>query len=133
MFKVATGLAFLGVIGSLTLWASYPQQEEQIEQDTSRYMERKLESANAIVRGLAIEDFDAIGKAAQQLTLLSHESDWKVVTTDDYLRLSNNFRGSTNRLNDAALEKDLNACTLAYIEVTLNCVRCHQYLRGPRK
>jgi len=92
-------------------------------------MQQKLTSSRDIVKGLAIEDFDLLSKSGQDLLLLSHEADWNVFQTQDYLSLSREFRGSAQRLRDSANEKNLDGATLAYFEVTLNCVRCHKYLR----
>jgi hypothetical protein len=43
--------------------------------------------------------------------------------------MSSEFRGSAQRLRDHAKEKNVDAATLSYFEVTLNCVRCHKYVR----
>lgn len=109
------------------------QDPQVIRKDTSPFMQRKLDAAREIIKGLAIEDFDLISKSAQDLMLLSHETDWKVIQTDIYLRMSNEFRSSAGRLRDSANENNLDGSTLAYFEVTLNCVRCHKYVRQNRK
>ena len=60
---------------------------------------------------------------------LSMESGWNVQTTPAYLKLSSEFRDSAERLRKAAEKKNIDGSTLAYFEVTLNCVRCHKYIR----
>lgn len=104
-------------------------QDEQVEEDTTPFMLRKLTYSRDIVSGLALEDFELISKRAQDLMLLSHEADWKVLTTPEYLKMSSDFRGSAERLRNNANEKNLDGATLSYFEVTLNCVRCHKYIR----
>jgi hypothetical protein len=113
---------------------SVPQQDQDQEPVADPlgnvpFMHLKLDAAKNIVYGLAMEDFDLIAKSARDLNLLSLESQWEVYQTDIYIRLSNEFRDSTTRLRDSAHDKNLDGSTLAYFEVTLNCVRCHKYIR----
>ena len=105
------------------------QEQEQILPSSAPFMQRKLDDAREIVAGLATEDFQKIGKASQDMMLLSHEADWNVFQTPEYLRMSSEFRGSAERLRDNANSSNLDGATLAYFEVTLNCVRCHKYVR----
>lgn len=115
-------------VGAGTLFSGY-QEQQQILPTTAPFMQRKLDDAREILAGLATEDFQKIGKASQDMMLLSHEADWNVFQTPEYLRMSSEFRGSAERLRDVANERNLDGATLAYFEVTLNCVRCHKYVR----
>ena len=115
------------------LTANRYQEQDKIRKVSTEFMIRKLDDSRDIVAGLATEDFDLIAKSAQDLMVLSHEADWKVITTPDYLRMSSEFRGSAQRLRETAKEKNIDGATLAYFEVTLNCVRCHKYVRGHSK
>lgn len=103
--------------------------EPQIKEDAKAFMRAKLEHTKDIVEGLALENFDAIGAHADKLILLSLETNWRTFQTEEYLDLSEEFRDSADRLRTAAKEKNLDGSTLAYFEVTLNCVRCHKYVR----
>jgi cytochrome c556 len=105
------------------------QEQQQFQQDTTKFMQKKLDSSRQIVEGLAIEDFEKISKSGQDLMLLAQEADWNVIQTEPYLALSREFRKSASRLRDAGNEKNLDGATLAYFEVTLSCVRCHKYIR----
>ncbi len=104
-------------------------QDQPMQKNASSFMQRKLDASRQIVEGLAIEDFDKISRAAQDLMLLSHEADWNVIQTEPYFRMSGEFRGAAERLRDSANASQLDSATLAYFEVTLNCVRCHRYIR----
>jgi cytochrome c556 len=96
-------------------------------------MQRKLDFTRAVVAGLATEDFEKISKGAQDLMLLSHEADWKVITSPEYLKMSREFRETTERLREQGRQKNLDGATIAYFEVTLNCIRCHKQLRQQQK
>lgn len=118
LFAVAAGILLTGF-----------QEPQEIQKDAVPFMKRKLESTYALVEGLAIEDYHKIAKGAQELILFSQEASWNVIQTESYLRMSREFRESAERLRDSASAKNIDAATLAYFEVTLNCVRCHKYLR----
>ena len=127
MIKVATGTLLLAIT-ALGISGTF-QEPQELQQDTRPFMQRKLDAARDIVSGLAIEDYKKIGDAAQALSLLSYEADWNVIQTETYLKLNSEFRGAVQRLRDHSDEQNIDAATLAYFEVTLNCVRCHKYLR----
>ena len=131
--KKFVALGILAVAGVVGTWGTWGLLQAQQPNDTGAFMQIKLQHAQKIVEGLALENYDLIGKSAQKLALMSHESNWNVLQTVEYNRLSREFRDSTHRLHKAANEKNLDGATLAYFEVTLNCVRCHKYERLSEK
>ena len=120
---------FAFVVIAVGIFLTGFQEPQEIQKDTTPFMKRKLDSTFALVEGLAVEDYQKIAKGAQDLILFSQETDWNVIQTESYLRMSREFRESAERLRDSAHDKNIDASTLAYFEVTLNCVRCHKYLR----
>lgn len=116
----------VGVDRSFDPW----QDPDLVVRDTSQFMSRKLDAAKNIVSGLALEDYEMITKNAQDLALLSMESQWKVFQTAEYIRMSDEFRESSKRLREAGRSENVDGAMLAYFEVTLNCVRCHKYIRN---
>jgi hypothetical protein len=128
--SLAVGLGLVGVFATVSGF----QETQSQQKDSSEFMQRKLDFTRAVVDGLATEDFQKISKGAQDLMLLSHEADWKVITTPEYLKMSRDFRETTGRLREQGRQKNLDGATLAYFEVTLNCIRYHKQLRAqPRK
>ena len=105
------------------------QDSQRVETTSSRFMQRKLDYSREIVSGLTTENYRQIAQAAQGLMLLSHEADWNVITTPEYLKSSSDFRETVARLRQAGNDKNLDGATIAYFEVTLSCVRCHKQLR----
>ncbi len=95
-------------------------------------MRAKLVHANHVLEGLAIEDYAMIERAAQELSLASLDSNWQVLQTEDYARQSGEFRRSCDSLKKAAIEKNLDGATLAWMDVTLKCVQCHKYVRDAK-
>lgn len=95
-------------------------------------MHAKLQKSKAIIEGLALEDFAKIGSNARSLKLLSIESGWNVIQTEEYRVQSNDFRRACETISEAAEEKDVHRATLGYVALTLRCVECHSYMRRHR-
>jgi hypothetical protein len=49
-----------------------------------------------------------------------------------YEVFSNDFRRSAETLIRKAKDKNMDGTTLAFFEMTVSCVRCHQYMREVR-
>lgn len=94
------------------------------------FMQRKLDHAKGVLEGLAMENFELIAREAQALSLMSLESNWNVLTTDEYIQQSADFRRAVNVITEAAREKDVHRATLGYVNLTVRCVECHSYLRN---
>jgi hypothetical protein len=92
-------------------------------------MQRKLAHAQKVLEGLALNDFDKIATNADDLNQCAQEAGWKLVKTARYELYSNDFVRHLEGLKKAAKNKNLDAAALAYVEVTLTCVKCHQYVR----
>ena len=92
-------------------------------------MERKLLHAKALLEGLATEDYDRISRDAQALSLISLESAWNVLITEEYLKQSSAFRRSLESIRDGAKAKNVDRATLGYVDMTIRCVECHKYVR----
>lgn len=105
------------------------QDDDKLQPNNQRFMLAKMKHAKGIVEGLALENYETLEENAQNLILLSSESAWNVFQSPEYLNMSTEFRGSAERLRQAAQDKNVDAATLAYFEMTLSCVRCHKYVR----
>lgn len=109
------------------LWAQPPVPAQQNE--LKPFMQRKLDHSKSILEGLALEDYESIAKNAQALSLLSLESTWNVISTQEYLQHSRDFRRAIKQITDAAHEKNVDQATIGYVDLTIRCVECHKYLR----
>ena len=92
-------------------------------------MRMKLEKSKDILEGLALEDFDKIAKNARSLKLLSMESGWNVIQTEEYATQSRDFRRTCDLIAEAAAAKDVGRAALGYVAMTVRCVECHAYMR----
>jgi hypothetical protein len=109
-----------------------PKKPIKLDSKVAALMKEKLEHAQKVLEGIALNDFDCIGKHGKDLLLLSQKAEWKVLPTPAYLLYSNEFQRSAEKLIKDAREKNLDGATLAYMEMTMTCVRCHKHVREER-
>ena len=98
----------------------------------SSLMQLKLDKSKAILEGLALENYQTIAENSRGLRLLSLESGWNVIQTNEYAKQSSEFKRSCDVITEAAKQKDLGRATLGYVALTVRCVECHIYLRKQR-
>ena len=124
--------AMLAALAAACLIASGQAQEPPaVRPDVvADFMRAKLGHSQDVLEGLALEDFDKIARAANELALASQASSWQVLQTEDYARQSAEFRRSCDSLRSAAKAGNLDGAALAWMEVTMKCVQCHKYVRG---
>lgn len=106
--------------------------EELDKNKVSALMQRKLTEAQKVLQGVAMGDFDMISKHAEQLDDISKLAEWRVIRTPRYDVFSGEFQRSAQALIKHAKDKNLDAAALSYVEMTLNCVKCHKYVREVR-
>ena len=98
--------------------------------ETGEIMQHKLLHAQAVLRGIALQDFALIQTNAQQLVKLSQLGGWRARQTPEYELFSLEFRRHAEALAKAAKSKNIDAATLAYTQLTFSCVSCHKHIRG---
>jgi len=95
-------------------------------------MAEKLKHAQALLGGLAMNDFDKMQSSAEELMRISKAAEWTVYKTPEYELQTNNFRRAAENVILKAKAKNLDGATLAYVDMTVTCVRCHQHCRDVR-
>ncbi len=79
---------------------------------------------------MTVNDFDLIAKNAAELRRLSEAAQWKVSPNIRYVQYSNEFQRLTEELETDARAENIDGATLNYVNLTLNCVNCHKFVRG---
>lgn len=131
MIKVARMGYWTLLAGALLVPWSAPL-EAQTPKDAPKeptVMQRKLQHAQSLLDALALNDFDKLTKNADALLKVREEATWRINETEQYLRYSNAFAEHLNKLKKAAKAKNIDGATLAYLDMTLTCVKCHDHLR----
>ena len=132
MKKMPTILCMLIALGGIPLIRIIGQEPPKKEADVKELMQHKLKHSQKILEAIATNDFDNLSKHADELIILSKEAEWKVIKTPRYETYSNDFRRNAEALVQSAKEKNLDAAALAYVDLTLNCVKCHKHVREVR-
>jgi len=92
-------------------------------------MQQKLYEAQGLLRAITYKDFGNIKSGAQKLSEISFESQWSESTSPRYDIFSEEFRYNLSNMVQAAEEENLDAATLSYLQVIMNCVACHEEVR----
>jgi hypothetical protein len=109
-------------------------QEPKKEPDkkVESLMRRKLDNSQKVLEGVAINDFRMIARHADELIDISKQAEWRVIKTPQYEIHSNEFRRIADELVQKAKDKNLDGAALAYVDLTLTCVKCHKHVREVR-
>ena len=102
------------------------------KQAFKRVMTQKLQSSQHLLEALALADFKKMKASAEKLLELTNTEEWLAIKTRQYAVHTNEFRSDLEKMLKKTKEKNLDGAALAYVELTLTCVRCHQYVREVR-
>jgi cytochrome c556 len=95
-------------------------------------MANKLQHAQKLLAAIAVGKFDEISQHSDQLLQIANQAEWVAYKTPRYEQHSNEFRRAVETIARKAKEKNIDGVTLAYMDMTMSCVRCHQYVREVR-
>ena len=95
----------------------------------SFWMEKKLEYAQEILRGLASGDLDEVSEKAEQMRLLSKVEGWVRHRKPGYTAQFQVFEFANAQLLKNAQIKNLDGASIAFQQLTMSCISCHKMLR----
>jgi hypothetical protein len=131
----ACAIVLTAIIATLVVGPSRGDENPKPKADDPKkptVMQRKLAHSQKVLEGLAINDFGKIGTGADGLLECLKDESWKINETEKYLVYTSDFRRRVEGLKKAAKDKNLDAAALAYVDMTLTCIKCHQLLREDR-
>jgi cytochrome c556 len=100
--------------------------------DTGALMAEKLKLSLALLEAVAKDDFEKMAGSAEGLIRVSKSTAWTAYKTHEYELLTNNYRSAAETIIRKAKAKNVDGTTLAYLDLTVTCVRCHQHCRENR-
>src|SRR5512132_1253508 len=106
---------------------TYAQAEK--ESGVKHAMRQKVAYSQQVLVGITLEDYRLIANNAEKLVELSNKTNWYSRQVPEYELLLNEFRRNAQELMKAGQQKNLDAASLAYVQMTLSCVSCHQFIR----
>jgi cytochrome c556 len=134
--RVIIGLTALA-IAVVPSWSFVTEAAEKdvpkaVPSKQSQLMKEKLRQAQLLLDGMATNDFDKILKSSRELMLISKTAEFTAVKTREYELHTNEFRRALQNITKRAEEKNLDGVTLAYVDMTMSCIRCHEHTREIR-
>jgi hypothetical protein len=128
-----TLIVLLVPLAAVSLADRREQKKPREPDKSSIWMQRKLEHAQKILAGLTKVDFDTITENAQSMATLGYLEKWDNADRPDYKRELGHFEAINKDLIRQAQKKNLEGATLAYTQLTINCVKCHSIVRDAKK
>jgi hypothetical protein len=114
------GLALLLAVGlGLTEASSQTVQTQQVMRD-------KLVRAERLLGDVVQSNWAQLDRDIAAIEALTREPGWAVMRMPEYSRGSEAFLRVLQDLKEAAARRDSQATPIAYVSLTLSCVRCHQ-------
>ncbi|MBI2803371.1 MAG: hypothetical protein HYX68_00125 [Planctomycetes bacterium] len=125
---IAFGVTFL----LLALVGAPPAPGQPRGKNVEKLMRAKLKHSQVLLEGISIGDFKKISASAEELLQLTKTEEWLMHKTPKYQMHSNEFQRAAETLIRKAKEKNIDGTTLAFFDMTMSCVRCHQHVREIR-
>ena len=134
-FGLACLLVALAVLSVSTVGADdkKPEAKKADKQASMTWMQRKLEHSQNILAGLTKADFEMIQSSAGKMEDLNYLEQWGREDLPEYKRQLRYFDDANKELIRQAGKKNLGGATLAYTQLTLSCVHCHNVVRDVNK
>ena len=109
--------------------AEKPQPDAKSAREPSVWMRKKLDYSQDLLKGLALADFDAIKTSGAQMRLLNQVEGFVRRRNPRYTQHLKRFQSICNEIVREADAENLPGVTLAFNQLTVNCVNCHRSLR----
>ncbi len=93
----------------------------------------KLRSAQAILEGIALSDYAKIQAAADRMIQISNAADFiNAYQGKEYLFHVELMRRPSEDISKKSKDKNIDGVMVAYNELTLSCLKCHQAMRDKK-
>ena len=126
----------VGLLAAATSPTNADDKPDQNQEKASAWMKQKLELSQNILAGLTKADFEAIELNAQRMNLVNYLEKWVAggnANYKDYMRQLSYFEMANRELLRQSRTKNIEGATLAYNQLTVSCVQCHQVVRSAKK
>jgi hypothetical protein len=128
------GISLLGLPGALLRGGNQAQDKEALRDKVKVFMRAKLTNSQNVIEGLATENWDMIEGGAARMLVMSKASEWSVGETGpQYKQDTNDFVNACKQMITQSRKKNLEGATLAYLQLTMDCVECHKHVRASQQ
>ena len=119
----------VGVLFLFLLPVGLTAEDTKDEREPSFWMKQKLKYSQAMLNGLALEDYGLIEKNALAMKGLGKVESFVRQKPEGYRTQLQTFQFSVSELIRNAEDKNIDGATLAFTQLTISCVNCHKELR----
>ncbi len=129
---LAASTFFALTLGWAALSFGEPRSTLENEDDKrAEFMRQKLEYSKNVLEGLSTDRLALVARSANDLKLLSAAALWDVprIPKLEYSEYTADFQRIADELAREANAGNLDGATLSYVQLTMNCVNCHKYVR----
>jgi hypothetical protein len=107
-----------------------PQKDDLKLPTKKQLMMSKLKECQTILEGIALNDFDKITASADELVRVTRATDFlNAYKGNEYLFYLSTFRRAAETVSKKANGKNMDGVMVAYNDLTLSCLKCHQAMR----
>ena len=132
----------IALVGLLALTATHglSQNPKKDTVDTpplpsdAQVMQVKLQRFQALLEAITKEDYKAMAENARTLARIVDTTAFlRAYKTEEYEVQARAFKGAALTLAAKAADKNQDGATLAYLDMTISCVKCHNHFRGKKR
>jgi hypothetical protein len=114
----------------MVLVAVPSSSQERKKREPDPLMTAKLKESQTLLEGLTSNDLGKVQKSAEEVLKISKAAQLRnALKTPAYDVYANSFQRTAETIVEKAKAKNLDGAALAYVDLTMNCIRCHQYTR----
>jgi hypothetical protein len=117
------------ILASLLAGTKFTYAQPEKESGVKTAMRQKVAYSEQVLVGITLEDYGLMAKNAEKLVELSNKTNWYSRQVPEYELFLNEFRRNAQELTRAGEQKNLDAASLAYVQMILSCVSCHKFIR----
>jgi hypothetical protein len=128
MFDRSIRLVLAAALAVAMMLAEVSSQTVQL----SRVMREKMEQSQGLLAALVTSNWNDLEQRSRSLERLTSDPAWAVMNAPEYARHAVVFLRATQDLIEASERHDQESAPLAYVSLTLSCVRCHQAVARSR-
>ena len=114
-----------------------PRQKDVVEvpplPKEAQVMQAKLIHAQGLMAALVKEDYKMLEEHAASLVSIAKASEFlRAYKTEEYEFQTRAFQRSAQTIVEKAQAKNIDGATLAFLDMNISCVACHNHFRGKK-
>lgn len=134
-FALLVGVGLLTTaVGYADKPADKPATKDEPKLPTKKeLMAAKLKHTQTVLEGIAVNDFDKVLTASDELVRVLRGNDFQnAYKGEEYRFQMNMFTRAAESVGRKAKDKNMDGVLVAYHELTVSCLRCHQAMRDKK-